>query len=267
LAALIADTRKARQEITARLQDGRDRLLELNSFRPAAAAALIDEIRHEDDDSALESFMLAVFDFYSINVEEIAERTYKVGSAGVLAESFPGLPASGFSVTCDRARALLREDVQFLTWDHPLVSGALDLLLGSEKGNSAVVEEDGDTRLDIVFVLECIAPANLHVDRFLPPTPISVNVNGEDAPDLESMIEEARQRAKQQVPKLVEAARREMTAHLNAEITRLQELKKVNPSVREEEIQLLQQQQQALEDHITNARLRLDALRLRHSGL
>ena len=69
------------------------------------------------------------------------------------------------------------------------------------------------------------------------------------------------------MPKLIKAALRDMTAHLNAEITRLQELKKVNPSVRDEEIRLLQDQQQALEDYITNARLRLDSLRLRHSGL
>jgi ATP-dependent helicase HepA len=107
--------------------------LELNSFRPAAAAVLIDEIRHQDEATTLESFMLSVFNFFSIHVEEIAERTYKLGSAGVLVDSFPGLPASGFTVTCDRARALMREDVQFLTWDHPLVSGALDVVLGLKK--------------------------------------------------------------------------------------------------------------------------------------
>src|SRR5262249_29826592 len=194
------------------------------------------------------------------------ERTYKVGSAGILAESFPGLPASGFTVTCDRARALMREDVQFLTWDHPLVSGALDLMLGSEKGNSTAVQHDEETGLDAVFVLECIAPAQLHIDRFLPPTPLTVNVLAGDATDVEKMLNEARQRANQQVPSLISAARREMTAQLTAEITRLRELKKVNPSVRDEEIRLLKDQQKALDEHITGARLRLDALRLRTSG-
>jgi ATP-dependent helicase HepA len=65
------------------------------------------------------------------------------------------------------------------------------------------------------------------------------------------------------VPELVKRARQEMTVHLTAEITRLRELKKVNPSVRNEEITLLQDQQRALEEHLDNARLRLDALRLR----
>jgi ATP-dependent helicase HepA len=136
---LIEDTSRAHREITRRLQDGRDRLLELNSFRPRVAAAIVSDIRHEDADRALDEFMLSVFDYYSLNVEELAPRTYRLGSAGILTDSFPGIPADGLSVTADRQRALAREDLQFLTWDHPLVTGALDLLLGSEKGNSSFV--------------------------------------------------------------------------------------------------------------------------------
>ena len=41
---LIAETQAAREEIAARLQQGRDRLLELNSFRPDVAADLVNEI-------------------------------------------------------------------------------------------------------------------------------------------------------------------------------------------------------------------------------
>src|SRR5262249_51719568 len=140
LERLIEETRGAHQDIKARLHDGRDRLLELNSFRPSIAASLVNDIHQQDDDTTLDDFMLRVFDQYSIDVEEIAPRTYKLGSAGVFAESFPGLPAEGVAVTSDRKRALVREDVQFLTWDHPLVAGALDLLLGSEKGNCSLDE-------------------------------------------------------------------------------------------------------------------------------
>jgi ATP-dependent helicase HepA len=267
LSRLIDDTRAAYQEIVARLRDGRDRLLELNSFRPGVAAELIGEIRHEDGDTALESFMLSVFDFFSIHVEKIAQRTYKLGSAGVLADSFPGLPASGFTVTCDRERALAREDLQFLTWDHPLVNGALDLLLGSERGNSSVVYGADTITLEATFVLECIAPSELHIDRFLPPTPVAVTVSGEEISNVETMLEQARARANEQVPALVERARQEMTIQLTAEIGRLRELKKVNPSVRDDEIQLLEDEQRALEEHLDSVRLRLDALRLRRPNL
>src|SRR5262249_17718021 len=48
LGRLIEETKAAHREIAMRLQAGRDRLLELNSFRPAAAARVVDEIRQQD---------------------------------------------------------------------------------------------------------------------------------------------------------------------------------------------------------------------------
>ena len=152
-------------ELAIRLEQGRDRLLELNSFRPEAAAPIVQEIRRQDADTTLDTFLLAVFDHYGLHVEELWPRTFRLGSAGVFADSFPGLPAEGLTVTADRQRALVREEVQFLSWDHPLVTGALDLLLGSEQGNSSVAHwPDAKVRglyLEAVFLLECIAPPEL----------------------------------------------------------------------------------------------------------
>jgi ATP-dependent helicase HepA len=64
------------------------------------------------------------------------------------------------------------------------------------------------------------------------------------------------------VPGIVGEARREMAAHLEGEIVRLRELKKVNRTVRDEEMELLVQQQRGLDEYLSNARLRLDALRV-----
>jgi ATP-dependent helicase HepA len=181
LDALIAESQTARKELAVRLEQGRDRLLELNSFRADVAARLVREIKLQDDDETLDAFMVSVFDHFSIHVEELSRRTYQLGSAGVFADSFPGLPAGGLTVTGDRAKALSREDVQFLTWDHPLVTGALDLLLGSEKGNASFARwNDAKTAglyLETIHLLECIAPPALHADRFLPPTPLRVLVD------------------------------------------------------------------------------------------
>jgi ATP-dependent helicase HepA len=291
---LIEQTRAAHQEITDRLQQGRDRLIELNSFRPGAAARIVNEIRNQDEDRSLDNFMLSVFEQYSIHVQDIADRTYRVGSAGVLADSFPGLPAGGFTVTCDRSRALAREDIQFLTWDHPLVTGAIDLLLGSEKGNSSFAQWP-DTRndgvyLEAIYLLECIAPPNLHIDRFLPPTPLRVLVDQEgkeskerpvlksgdahallDHPELRDVLSDlmdsAQLIADEQVARIIDDARKEMSGELEHEIARLRALKKVNRSVRSEEIELLVNQQRQLTEHLGGARLRLDAMRLIQRGV
>ena len=298
----IADVRAARQDVAARLEAGRDRLLEWNSLRPAQSARIIDDIVRHDDDRTLDQFMLAVFDLYFIEVEELSPRTYRLGSAGVLVDEFPGLKADGLTLTCDRARALRREDLQFLTWDHPLVTGALDLLLGSEKGNCSFARwADPDLStlyLDVVYVLECLAPPPMHLDRFLPPTPVRVAVDhkGRDATALVTaaaalaaqtkatggqalllrtdiretvlprLLERAQQLADAQVPGLVAAARTEMHNQLDHEIARLRALQQVNRSVRDDEIEALLAQRQALDAYLDDARLRLDALRLIHRG-
>jgi ATP-dependent helicase HepA len=83
--------------------------------------------------------------------------------------------------TFNRDEAVSREDVEFLSWDHPMVTGAMELVLGSEKGNSAAALWPGTNReemlLEAVFVIECVAPPGLHVHRFLPPAPVRVVVN------------------------------------------------------------------------------------------
>jgi ATP-dependent helicase HepA len=158
---------------------------------------------------------------------------------------------------------LLREDVQFLTWDHPLVTGALDLLLGSERGNSSFIEaESGQTPLlEAVYVVECVAPPELHVDRFLPPTPVRTVVEGGQNEGVDQMLARALPLAHNQVPQLVAQAKKEMAAQLDGEISRLVELKKVNPGVRDDEIEMLVQQRAELETRLGSARLRLDAVR------
>src|SRR5438552_5046735 len=67
LKRLIEETRTAHDEITARLHEGRDRLLELNSFRPKIAKGIVQEIRHQDEDRSLDAFMLAVLEQYNIH--------------------------------------------------------------------------------------------------------------------------------------------------------------------------------------------------------
>jgi ATP-dependent helicase HepA len=265
------------------------------------AEKFVQAINAQDEDRSLDDFMIDVFVHFSIHVEELGNRVYQLGSAGVFADSFPGLPAHGLTITCERQRALSREDVQFLTWDHPLVTGALDMLLGSEKGNSSFAVWP-DTRvtglyLEAIYLLECVAPPTLHVDRFLPPTPLRVLVDfkGNDAgqavtsevlarqlrkgdayplldqPELReellpAVLKKAERLANERIPDLVAEARREMAAQLEHEILRLKDLQKVNRSVRDEEITLLNQQRDALNENLKIARLRLDAVRLIHRG-
>ena len=76
--------------------------------------------------------------------------------------------------------------MSLLTSDHPIVTSAVDLLLGSEQGNCTFGiwpdENDKTILIEAVFVLEALAPAHLHADRFLPPTPLRILVNHKKEP-------------------------------------------------------------------------------------
>jgi len=297
LAGLLKKTKAARQEIRHRLEQGRDRLLELNSFRPATAQKIISQIQEQDRQPDLEDYLLDVFDHFGVHIEELAPHTWQLSPHGITTDSFPAMPAEGMIATCDRRRALGREDVGFLTWDHPMVTGAMDLLLGAETGNCAFAvlptANDRTMLLEFVFVLEAIAAPHLHTDRFLPPTPVRVVISHKLADVTEAlhdsaweaklqkgspykllendditrrilplMIGAATKVAETQAATLRQSALKEMVHLLGHEVQRLQMLQQVNDHIRPQEIELAQAQQSELAAALQQSRLRLDSLRL-----
>ncbi len=74
----------------------------------------------------------------------------------------PASPEEGLLGTFERRRALSREDLAFLSWDHPLVLGLLDAMLSGHHGNVVFAisasTEHRELVLDVRFVVECIAP-------------------------------------------------------------------------------------------------------------
>jgi ATP-dependent helicase HepA len=299
LAGLLKRTKAARLEMRRLLELGRDRLLELNSFRPANARRIIAQIQEQDRLPDLEDYVLDVFEHFGVHIEELAPHTWQLNPQGV--SSFPAMPPEGIVATCDRRRALSREDVGFLTWDHPMVTGAIDLFLGAGAGNCSFGvlphPKERTLLLELVFVLEAIAAPCLHADRFLPPTPIRLVLNHklEDISDvccdpawerklqkgspyqliengtirrqtLPAMLESAAALAETRATALRQSALKEMNHLLGHEVERLQTLVQVNDHVRPEEIQHAQAQQEALGAVLRQSRVRLDALRLIWKG-
>jgi len=301
LSGLLQQTQAARREIRRRLEQGRDRLLELNSFRPAVAQKIIRQIREQDQQPDLEDYLLGVFDHFGVHVEELAPHTWQLNPQGIITDAFPTMPAEGMIATCDRRRALSREDVAFLTWDHPLVAGAMDLLLGGGTGNCAFAvlpaPKDRTLLLELLFILEVIAAPRLHADRFLPPTPIRLVISHKLADvteacrdpaweqkliqgspfklienadivrrTLPAMLQKAATLADERAEVLRQSALEEMHHLLGHEVERLQTLMQVNDHVRPQEIQLAQQEQADLTAVLVAGRVRLDAVRMIWQG-
>jgi len=295
LKKLIARSKELRAQVSARLERGNDRLLELNSCRPEEAAETIRQIRALDADTGFEEFVVRLLDHFGVHVEDLGSRSYLILPGHLITDAFPALPEEGLSVTFDRTRALSREDLGFISWDHPIVRGALDLLLGGEYGNAAFgVWKDAGSEavlLEVHALIECIAPPALHVDRFLPATPVRVvvdhavnDVSQDDAVNaaalekgdvfklldrgavkkkmLPKMLAKAEELAAERMTSLVAGATSAMEAQLQDEIERLEALGEVNDHVTHEEIGAMRQQKADLHAAIAGARLRLDAVKL-----
>ena len=301
--ALLAKTRETAAHVRETLEKGRDRLLEIHGNRTALAEELIAEINEADEDPELEIYLDEVFDHFGLDAQDTAVTRGHLVLPGerMLLDSFPGIPEEGLPLTYDRGEALAREEMAYITPDHPLVRTAVDLVLEDEEGRSVFVawpKPPADVRrglaLEAVFVLAATAPGALHLDRFLPPTPVRVMVDGDGeslggllplldmiGPDLDaaptglleehhavferlipSLLEAARGQAALKVSQLKREAHKEAETRLMAEAERLKALRAVNPAVTEAEVADARAHARAVMDHVTGAELRLDSVRL-----
>jgi ATP-dependent helicase HepA len=130
------ETHQLHQSLDQALQQGRDRLLEINSCRPGVAEALIDEAMQRDLDFDLFKFMERIYDCYGVNSEIRGRDGWVITPGDNMLTQMPGLPEDGMTVTYDRSAALANEDLHYLTWEHPFVRNAMDMILSSEFGNT-----------------------------------------------------------------------------------------------------------------------------------
>ncbi|HEY0721569.1 MAG TPA: RNA polymerase-associated protein RapA [Gammaproteobacteria bacterium] len=297
---LIAATHALYVELSEALQQGRDRLLEMNSFREERAREIVAAIAAQESGSVLADYMEQIFDLFGVEVEEHGANSWLIRPGNhMVMPSFPELPDEGCIATYDRATALAHEDMQFLTWEHPMVQGAMDLILSQELGNSAatIVKHralrPATLLLEALYVLSVAAPKESRVERFFPPTVIRVIVDhqlnelgpklgkeqlaGEcltcdramaakvlrsQRPLLEKMIAHSEVVALKPLAALVESSSAQMLLTLKLEIDRLRALQEVNPAVRDDEIDYLKERALDLDGYIQTAQLRLDALRV-----
>lgn len=297
LKAFVKRTQTLRSEVTAKLKDGYDRLLELNSCRPEEAEGVLEQVRASDGDAGFQAFFLKLLDYFGIGAEDMGggHDSYLFQAGPLLKEAFPALPNEGLVATFQRSWALHREDVSFMSQDHPMVGGAMDLMLGGDSGNASFGVWKGSGKecllLEVLTVVECVVPAALHADRFLPATPLRVLVDHELADLTEAhpegslvletgdvqklldksvvrkklfpaMLARAQELAGQRMAALAAEATVAMESALQSEVARLEALRELNDHVRPEEIALLQEQRGALAEAFAGARLRVDALRL-----
>jgi ATP-dependent helicase HepA len=297
---LLSATQAKTEQVLLELQQGRDRLLELNSFNEQRAEEIVHDLVSEERRKELATYMEQVFDQYGVDQEHLSAHSLilKPGDH-MLVDGFPALPEDGMTATFRREEALSREDMQFLNWEHPMVSGAMDLLIHGEFGNTALCTlklppiKAGSILLEAMFTLSCTAPAELQLGRYLPLTTIRLIVDHRDndlssilshslinklsrkvprakardivrhtRPKITGMIKFAESLADTQKTPILESALSQMKSSQQAELDRLEALAEKNPNIRQEEIEMLQTRMGRLQTHLQEAQVRLDAIRV-----
>ncbi|PAU74396.1 RNA polymerase-associated protein RapA [Halomonas salipaludis] len=301
LAEVIDETRTLFEARLAEHDAGRNRLLEWGACRPARADAVIDAIRELDHDKALPRYLDQAMDIFGVDSQELGGRVLHLQPSQHMLDGLPGLVKGeeGFSATLSRSVALARDDVQRLSWEHPLLREMMGRILDGQMGNTALALlkhpaiPAGRLMVELVFRTHCPAPRRLHLNRFLPATAVRVllDESGANLSDkvsfsglsknlqkvkkavardliksrhdqLRGLLIQGEAEAERELPSIVEAAQTRMREALDGELSRLQALAERNPAVRADELQALVDERRALDAAIEGTRLRLDAVRV-----
>jgi ATP-dependent helicase HepA len=299
--ALVADARRLRDTFMEQHIEARDRLFSIASFQPQRSRELVDHIRRADVNVATESIMGRLFKHYGIVVDEAGKLKHALVTEYMTHDGFPVPRGERPIITYDRQTALVREDAEFVTIDHPMVMGSLDLLLSSDQGTTSFmvwnVPGAGDILLESIYVVECIAPAHLNSERFLPPSPLRLVINGkgEDITKncfsgllrlhckngpvrlfhslcesknavISRLFDASATFAHALSLPVIAGAIKAMRTLLDKEIGRTQFLLERSGESARDEIEILVREKTDLEKYLSSATIRLDAVRLIYQG-
>lgn len=303
LEALIEEAKATRLELEAQLQAGRDRLLEYNSCRPRVASRIAAAMRDFDKHNILPQFFERFLG--SANIDHSLQRD---GSwvippidSSESHEYVEGLPISeeGMTLTFDREQALLREDMEFLTHEHPLMQTIYELASSGTFGNTSVAMlksaamPQGMLMLEVNFRIEAIAPKLLNLPATLPVQNLRIFISeqGNDLSErisadmimphierldktrgrqvvkvrselIEQRYHDAQQIAQSKLDDIGTQAMARFSQQWQREINRLQHLQSINPNVRPEEIERLESLKAQGEQALSQLSLVPDSIRV-----
>ncbi|OUR96623.1 hypothetical protein A9Q84_09770 [Halobacteriovorax marinus] len=295
---LIEETKKEYDLVSKELEEGRDVLIEKNSYKEEMALSIRSEIRKIDESRELRNYLDMVFHHLGVDSDDINHDTlFLIPTDNMLLPHFPGLTREGKTFTFNRLMALEREEFGFLTWDHPLVQGISDLIISEGLGSVTVAKrkESKSTKVffECFYVLEAVHNQELESMKYFPPTIVRVLLDnkGEDFSAkwdknlLDSKVEAASKEmchkvsnfpkagvvkvlakasdlAKTNATTIKEEFKSNLLASLAKEEERLNYLKEINPSVKDEEINWIKMKRTELLEILSQCELRLDSFRV-----
>ncbi|WP_295861807.1 RNA polymerase-associated protein RapA [uncultured Fibrobacter sp.] len=209
VASVIPQVKKDCEQMRKNIEKGRDKLLEFNSRNPEKAKEITDEIRRFDVDPELETLIVDSLRDRGLYVEPSSIPNCSVVTMGpqVEAGTIPGMPSQSMvavaefeeeqgsenvslTVTFDRATAMIHDEIDFVSLEHPLAQGVIDFETGLSHGAVAcnIWQNSGMRGLMMQYnflvelpVLEEWGVADIAGPRYVS---VVVDAKGEDHSDL-----------------------------------------------------------------------------------
>ena len=246
------------------------------------------------------TFSELLFDRIGLEQEYLDEHLYLVKPTENLATGqLPGLDEDGITATYHRQTALSRDEVTFLTWEHPIISETMAALLGSDIGKASLGTfkhrgvPAGTILLESLYRVECRAPAYLETGQFLDQRPLRMLLtqSGKEVGDklsaafladalqsvpsatsatalhklrpvIETLLPNLENRAESEIRQRRETALNTAAQYYSQEMGRLTYLQSVNPSIRDEELSELRAAGEHCQRALANTKPVLEGLRV-----
>ncbi|MBO6135278.1 MAG: RNA polymerase-associated protein RapA [Fibrobacter sp.] len=213
---VIPQVKKDCEAMRKNIEKGRDRLLEYNSRNPEKAKEITDEILRIDAQHELKDLLLESLHARGLDVDNSAIEGCCVITQGPQIEegSVAGMPTRGMiaaqseedeqgtdniclTATFERGVAMLQDEVDFLSLEHPLAQGTIDFETGVNHGTVACSIWSGSGLRGLVmqynFVVELPVPEEWGMSDIVGPRYVCtlVDASGQDLSEHLKAVEKA----------------------------------------------------------------------------
>ncbi len=173
---VIVQCQQASIQLLAEIEQGRDRLLEKHSFSLDRINPLIESIKKSDEANSLQPILLNIFDNGHIDTEFTGANNVIISPQENCPFSFiNSLRDEKATITFNREQAAQREDLEFMSWDHPWVKDITDDLEATGNAFTACTlfkdnkYRNGQIFIETIYQVKADGPGRLELNRHFSP--------------------------------------------------------------------------------------------------
>ncbi|MBC75027.1 MAG: hypothetical protein CME64_03350 [Halobacteriovoraceae bacterium] len=166
------------------IESGKNAFLDAHSYKQSNVEKVVESIEQFHKKRDLQSYLEKAFNIVGVDIEDLSQDVYFIRPAdNMLLPSYPNLPSEGISYTANRKLAIKRDELKFMSFEHPLTQSTIELFTEGELGNVCAVTHNEslgeNVFFELIFKAEPKQKYYNDIEQFFPITPIRVLVNAQ----------------------------------------------------------------------------------------